>query len=118
DGRRWRVFVVRDEASRFEVQVGQRQDKRFDILEELAESLWLPVAGILLLLALVCWLLIGRVLQPLRRTANAIAAKTPSDLAPVALDGQPRELLPIVGALNGVLERLDAALQAERRFTA
>lgn len=118
DGRRWRVFVVRDEANRFEVQVGQRQDKRFDILEELAESLWLPVAGILLLLALVCWLLIGRVLQPLRRTANAIAAKTPSDLAPVALDGQPRELLPIVGALNGVLERLDAALQAERRFTA
>ena len=118
DGRRWRVFVVRDEANRFEVQVGQRQDKRFDILEELAESLWLPVAGILLLLALVCWLLIGRVLRPLRRTANEIAAKTPSDLAPVALGGQPRELLPIVGALNGVLERLDAALQAERRFTA
>ncbi|MEW6025302.1 MAG: ATP-binding protein [Pseudomonadota bacterium] len=118
DGRRWRVFVVRDEAGRFEVQVGQRHDKRFDILEELAESLWLPVAGILLLLALVCWLLIGRVLQPLRRTANEIAAKTPSDLAQVALEGQPRELLPIVGALNGVLARLDAALQAERRFTA
>jgi len=118
DGRRWRVFVVRDEAGRFEVQVGQRHDKRFDILEELAESLWLPVAGILLLLALVCWLLIGRVLKPLRRTANEIAAKSPSDLAQVALEGQPRELLPIVGALNGVLARLDAALQAERRFTA
>jgi two-component system, OmpR family, sensor histidine kinase QseC len=118
DGRRWRVFVVRDEENRFEVQVGQRHDKRFDILEELAESLWLPVAGILLLLALVCWLLIGRVLKPLRRTANEIAAKSPSDLAQVALEGQPRELLPIVGALNGVLARLDAALQAERRFTA
>ena len=118
DGRRWRVFVVRDEENRFEVQVGQRHDKRFDILEELADSLWLPVAGILLLLALVCWLLIGRVLKPLRRTANEIAAKSPIDLAQVALVGQPRELLPIVGALNGVLARLDAALQAERRFTA
>jgi len=118
DGRRWRVFVVRDEANRFEVQVGQRQDKRLDILEELAESLWLPVAGILVLLALVCWLLIGRVLWPLRRTASEIAAKTPGDLSQVALEGQPRELLPIVGALNGVLARLDAALQAERRFTA
>ena len=118
DGRRWRVFVVRGDAGRFEVQVGQRQDKRLDILEELAEALWLPVAGILLLLALVCWLLIGRGLQPLRRTAHQIAAKTPDDLAQVALAGQPRELLPIVGALNGVLARLDAALQAERRFTA
>jgi len=62
--------------------------------------------------------LIGRVLKPLRRTAAAIAAKTPDDLAQVATAGQPREVLPIVQALNGVLGRLDSALQAERRFTA
>jgi two-component system sensor histidine kinase QseC len=118
DGERWRVFVVRDEARRFEVQVGQRVEKRFDILEELAEALWLPVLGFLLLLALVVWWLTGRVLAPLRRTAQAIAAKTPEDLARVDAQGQPRELLPIVKALNEVLGRLDAALQAERRFTA
>lgn len=118
DERRWRVFVVRDDARRFEVQVGQRYKKRLDILEELAESLWLPVLGFLALLALVCWLLTGRVLKPLRRTASAIAAKTPDDLALVPTAGQPRELLPIMLALNGVLARLDAALQAERRFTA
>src|SRR5690242_5289905 len=53
DGERWRVFVVRDEARRFEVQVGQQADKRLDILEELGEALWLPVLGFLLLLALV-----------------------------------------------------------------
>ena len=118
DDEDWRVFVVRDEARRFEVQVGQRADKRFEILEDLAEALWLPALGILLLRALVCWWLTGRVLAPLRRTAASIAAKTPSDLARVALDGQPRELLPIVGALNEVLGRLEQALQAERRFTA
>ena len=118
DERRWRVFVVRDEARRFEVQVGQQHKKRLDILEELAESLWLPVLGFLALLALVCWLLTGRVLKPLHRTASAIAAKTPDDLTLVPTAGQPRELLPIVQALNGVLTRLDAALQAERRFTA
>jgi two-component system sensor histidine kinase QseC len=118
DGERWRVFLVRDAARGIEVQVGQQLDQRFDILEELAESLWLPVLGILAVLALSCWLLIGRALRPLRRTASAIAAKTPDDLAQVPLEGQPRELLPIVQALNGVLQRLDAALQAERRFTA
>ncbi|HEX8404896.1 MAG TPA: histidine kinase dimerization/phospho-acceptor domain-containing protein, partial [Duganella sp.] len=118
DRRRWRVFVVRDDERRFEVQVGQKYKKRFDILEELGESLWLPVLGFLALLALVCWLLTGRVLKPLRQTASAIADKTPDDLALVPTAGQPRELLPIVHALNGVLGRLDAALQAERRFTA
>lgn len=118
DGQRWRVFVVRDAARRAEVQVGQRYDERYDILEELAESLWLPVLGMLVLLALVCWLLTGRVLKPLRRTAADIAAKTPDDLALVPTGGQAREILPIVKALNGVLGRLDGALQAERRFTA
>lgn len=116
--RRWRVFVVRDDERHFEVQVGQQYKKRYDILEELAEHLWLPVLGFLGLLALVCWMLTGRVLKPLRRTASAIAGKTPDDLAQVPTAGQPRELLPIVQALNGVLARLDAALQAERRFTA
>jgi len=114
----WRVFVVRDAARSVEVQVGQQQSKRFDILEELAESLWLPVLGFLLLLALVCWVLTGRVLKPLRQTAASIAAKTPHDLTQVATAGQAREVLPIVQALNGVLGRLEAALQAERRFTA
>ena len=116
--RRWRVFVVRDEERHFEVQVGQQYKKRHDILEELAEHLWLPIAGFLALLALVCWLLTGRVLKPLRATAAKIAGKSPNDLAQVALAGQPRELLPIVQALNGVLARLDVALQSERRFTA
>lgn len=118
DERRWRVFVVRNEQRNVEVQVGQKYKKRLDILEELAEHLWLPVSGMLVLLALVCWLLTGRVLKPLRQTAAAIAAKTPDDLTQVPVAGQPNELKPIVQALNGVLGRLDHALQAERRFTA
>ena len=118
DGERWRVFVVRDDARSVQIQVGQQQSKRFDILEELAESLWLPVLGVLLVLALVCWVLTGRVLKPLRQTAASIAAKTPQDLTQVPVAGQAREVLPIVQALNGVLGRLEAALQAERRFTA
>lgn len=118
DDRRWRVFVVRNEERNVEVQVGQKYKQRLDILEELAEHLWLPVSGMLVLLALVCWLLTGRVLKPLRQTASAIAAKTPDDLTLAPTAGQPAELLPIVQALNGVLGRLDSALQAERRFTA
>lgn len=116
--RRWRVFVVRDDERKFEVQVGQLHSKRLDILEELAEHLWLPILVFLCVLALACWLLIGRVLRPLRQTASAIASKTPLDLALVDTAGQPRELLPIVQSFNGVLVRLDGALQAERRFTA
>ena len=118
DGERWRVFVTRSAAGGFEVQVGQEVEDRLDILHEIAEHLALPMLALLVLLAALCWFLIGRIVGPIGHTARAIAQKSPHDLTPVATAGQPAELAPIVAALNGVLQRLDAALQAERRFTA
>jgi two-component system sensor histidine kinase QseC len=65
-----------------------------------------------------CWFTIRRVLQPVERTARQIAAKAPDDLSPIAFAGEPRELRPIVLALNTVLARLSRAFETERRFTA
>lgn len=118
DNKRWRIFVVRSEDAHFEVQVGQKLKKRLDILEELAESLTLPVLFLLILLAVLSWYCVSRVIKPINNTAHALTQKSRDDLTPVLLDNQPSELQPIVKALNGVLLRLDSALQAERRFTA
>ncbi|WP_061938593.1 ATP-binding protein [Collimonas pratensis] len=118
DGKRWRIYVVRSKDAHFEVQVGQKFKKRLDILEELAENLALPVLLLLAVLTALSWHCVSRVMKPINNTAHAIATKSRDDLTPVSLDGQPRELRPIVGALNGVLLRLQNALQAERRFTA
>ena len=102
--RRWRVFVVRDEERQFEVQVGQRYKKRYDILEELAEHLWLPVAGFLAAAGAGMLAADGQGAQTAAGDRlERLPAKSPSDLAQVELAGQPRELLPIVQALNGVL---------------
>jgi len=118
DGKRWRVFVVRSKDAQFEVQVGQKFKKRLDILEEMAESLALPVLLLLAILAALSWYCVNKVMKPINKTAYALAMKSRQDLTPVSLDGQPSELRPIVSALNGVLLRLASALQAERRFTA
>jgi two-component system sensor histidine kinase QseC len=118
DGKRWRIFVVRSKDAHFEVQVGQKFKKRLDILEELADSLTLPVLLLLALLGAASWYCVSRVIKPINNTAHALTQKSRDDLKPVTLDNQPSELQPIVSALNGVLLRLDSALQAERRFTA
>jgi two-component system sensor histidine kinase QseC len=118
DGKRWRIFVVRSKDARFEVQVGQKFKKRLDILEELAGSLTPPVLLLLALLGVLSWYCVNRVIKPINNTAYALTQKSRDDLTPVLLDKQPSELQPIVSALNGVLLRLDSALQAERRFTA
>ncbi|RZL61304.1 MAG: HAMP domain-containing protein [Variovorax sp.] len=118
EGRAWRVYLLRAEGQGVQVQIGQPWDERAELLEDMAEDLAWPMLGLLLLLGAVCWFAIRRLLQPIERTAGRIAGKSPDDLAPVDASDEPRELLPIVHALNLVLGRLDHALQAERRFTA
>ncbi|HVR54491.1 MAG TPA: ATP-binding protein [Pseudorhodoferax sp.] len=118
DGAYWHVYVERDARSGLTAQVGQPWKERLDLLEEMAEKLAWPALALLLLLATVCWCAIRRQLAPLERTAAGIAAKSPQDLSPVAEAGQPRELRPILDALNALLGRLGQALESERRFTA
>ncbi|WP_326540611.1 ATP-binding protein [Pseudorhodoferax sp.] len=118
DGAYWRVYVERDARTGLTAQVGQPWKERLELLEDMAEKLAWPALALLLLLGAVCWLAIRRQLAPLERTAAGIAAKSPQDLSPVAGAGQPRELRPILDALNALLARLGTALQSERRFTA
>lgn len=118
DGRAWRVYLLRAEGQDLQVQIGQPWDERLELLEEIAEDLLWPMLALLVLLGGFCWFVIRRLLQPLERTAARIAAQSPDDLRPVPSADEPREVLPIVQALNGVFGRLGHALQAERRFTA
>lgn len=117
-GRAWRVYLLHAEGQDLQVQIGQPWDERLELLEEIAEDLLWPMLGLLVLLGGFCWFVIRHLLQPLERTAARIAAQSPDDLRPVPSADEPRELLPIVQALNGVFGRLGHALQAERRFTA
>jgi two-component system sensor histidine kinase QseC len=115
---KWRVFITRSADQRSMVQVGQKYDKRLAILRELAEHLMIPATGLLLLLGITSWLFIRRLMRPIQDTATSIAQKSRDDLTLIGSAGQPAELLPIIDAVNGMLARLDSALQAERRFTA
>ena len=117
-GQAWRVYLLRADGLPFQVQIGQPWDERTELLEDMAEALVWPALVMLALLAIFCWFVIRRQLQPLDRTAGRIASKSPDDLEAVPLDHEPRELQPVVRAFNGVLARLGQALRAERRFTA
>ncbi len=86
---------------------------------ELDEEL-LPV----LLPTLLAGLIIGALtlrdgLRPLKRLARAAAGITPAvSERRLPLDGLPRELAPLVRAINAALDRLDQGFRAQRDFTA
>lgn len=55
---------------------------------------------------------------PLKRVLRAMETRREADFTPLSLEYVPTELRGLVGAFNGLLGRLDAAMQGVRRFTA
>ena len=113
---RYRVFSVL--AGGQLVQVGQPVAVRNALAAKLAASTVLPLAVVAPLVALVVWFALRHGLAPLARVAAAVQKRAPGQLAPLAATGWPREVAPLVDALNGLLGRLARALDAQRAFVA
>jgi two-component system sensor histidine kinase QseC len=118
DGFRWRLFTLVDQAGGVVIRMGERDASRHDIGDALSLNLGLTqVLGLPLLALLVGWA-VRRGLSPLERLTQALAARAPGGRQPIRLERAPEELQPVVDALNTQFERLEDALERERRFSA
>ncbi|QID18460.1 two-component sensor histidine kinase [Nitrogeniibacter mangrovi] len=114
----WRFLGVTDHDGDLFVVVGQDHAARDNVATEMALHLLMPMGIGLPLMALAVWWVVGRAMRPLDRTAQAVAAMSPETLAPVAgLQHTPREILPLIEAIDRLTGRVEAALENERRFT-
>jgi signal transduction histidine kinase len=69
--------------------------------------------------AVAAWLIAGRILRPLRDVAETARSITDTDLSRRIPDrgGEGDELGDLVRTVNGMLDRVEAAVSAQRRFT-
>ena len=118
DGVDWRVFAATGAERDVQVFVGEQIDARGAILWAVLRNMLWPIAVALPLLALAAAWAVHRGLWPLRRLGQTLADRRPQALQPVALDDAPTEMRPVLAALNGLFGRIEALMQAERRFTA
>jgi len=116
DGVGWRVLAIENAGLR--VEVAQSLAIRDDLARHVATHLAFPVILVLPLLGGLIYLVVGRGLRPLKDLAGKMGSRTAANLKPVDCAGLPRELLPLATALNHLLDRLNHALDSERRFTA
>ncbi len=112
----WRVFSML--AGQQVVQVAQPMSARRELAASMALRTIVPLLAVVPFLGVVVWFTIARGLRPLDRLAAAVGTRTPQVLAPLPERDLPREVVPLVHALNGLLDRLDHALDAQRAFIA
>ncbi len=112
----WHFYAVSND--RIRLLLGQRGDYRDELLAESTESVIAPILVISPLLALAIWWGINRGLAPLTRLSGEVSTRASDNLKPVSQQHISTETRALASALNGLLDRLQRALDNERRFTA
>ncbi len=112
----WRVYAAQFRGRT--IQVAQPMKIRNQLATTAALRALAPFLYLLPLLGVLVWVLVGRGLAPLVRLARAVAARSPTALEPIAESRVPREVQPLVHALDDLLARLKQAFESQRHFVA
>ncbi|WP_043815754.1 ATP-binding protein [Rubrivivax gelatinosus] len=118
DGISWRVYYQQAADGRWCVAAAQRHEERDELIWGLLSGQLVPWLLMLPALMLALAWASRRALEPVRRIAGELEGRDAESLRPLPLGETPAELLPIVGAMNALFERIEATRQRERRFTA
>ena len=117
-GTMWRVFAAHGRERDVQVFVGEQVESRESILWAVLRSTLGSLLLALPLLALAVWWAVRQGVAPMRVLGRALEARSPQALQPIAVDGAPAEMAPMLKALNGLFERIAELMASERRFTA
>lgn len=117
-GETWRVFSLYDDDWNFWLHVAESASIRDELAHKIArQTLWpslalLPIA----LLLLTC--IIRSALKPLKQLTLNIKKRDPKNLSAIELEHTPKEMKPVLVALNSLFTRLNDAISREQRLTA
>ena len=116
DGIRYRVYTLQTPVQT--VQIAQDLSARTARARSLALQAVAPFAWLTPLLMLAVWWIISRSLAPIERARRQVAGRAADDLSPLAANGLPDEVRPLVDELNLLLGRVRSAFDAQKNFVA
>lgn len=114
----WRLVYLDDPSGQTRVAVGQRVGERNDLVVAYIASqivpwlIGLPVLIVLLIIA------VRRAIKPVHDLSQQLERRSPDDASQLEIADVPGELRGLVKAMNGLLARVAALIEQERRLTA
>jgi two-component system, OmpR family, sensor kinase len=115
-GTQWRTFNI--ELRKHTIQVAQPKSVRHALAVGAALRTLLPILFLVAVLGLVIWFIIDKGLRPLKKVTDAVEQRSASALQPLPDTDLPREVRPLVTALNHLLGELGHTLEMRRTFIA
>lgn len=113
-GNAWRVYTGSD-GDRF-AQVAQRQSARMEIANHAAAAAAVPLLAALPIAWIAAIFGLNSLIQRVAGFANALALRGVESKEPVVADEMPREFLPVVGAIKGLIDRYQQAIEQQKQF--
>ena len=113
---KWRIVWVKSVDGKYRIAVGQEIEYRNEVALEMVEETILPWGIGLLFLLLMCIWFIYKEFAPLQKIADDFKNREPDDLSSVEYYNTPKEVEPLLDAVNGLLEKIAKMLDRERSF--
>lgn len=114
EGNAWRVYTGSD-GHRF-AQVAQRHSARIEIADHAAAAAAVPLLAALPIAWIAAIFGLNSLIQRVAGFANVLALRGVESREPVIADEMPREFLPVVGAINGLIDRHQQAIEQQKQF--
>jgi signal transduction histidine kinase len=115
-GEEWAVYTMVQDSG--VVQAAQRSAARHEVAVEAAFDVVPLMLALLVLMGALMVFALRRGLRPLDHAAREVAERSERSLDPIATTDTPRELVPLVQAVNALMRRLQAAMSVQKRFMA
>ncbi|MBL0917152.1 MAG: sensor histidine kinase N-terminal domain-containing protein [Hydrogenophaga sp.] len=117
-GEAWRVYYLPTPDGERLIAVGQLVHERDELVWGFLGGQLLPWLLVLpLLLVGLAWA-VRVAMAPLKQLTDELASRHADDLRTLSIERAPRELHPMLAAMNGLFGRIEDTLARERRFTA
>ena len=117
DNESWRVLVRRLRSGQ-RLALGQQTAARDEIARHGALRTVLPLLVLVPLVIVLVVVVVRRGLRPVSRLAFELDHRAEQDLAPLPSLRVPNEMVPLTAAINRLLSRVSASMEAQRRFVA
>jgi two-component system, OmpR family, sensor kinase len=114
--RGWRIFTLHSLPLR--VQIVTSEDFRQQVIRDMTWDTAKPILYLAPVSIALLWLVVHIVLRPMTLLVRALSQQDERNLAELSPRRVPRELLPLIHSMNGLLRRMRAAFDSQRRFVA